>query len=193
MPFKTFVAGTEGLASDINTYLMEQSVMVFTNATARDADLPTPNEGMVVYLTNSDHYQFYTGAAWITTDLAWNAYTPTLTNVTATSTTAYYYRIGKVIHFFVYVVVSAAPTGIVTVSTPVTSTSVTRQSAEVRMSVAGTTYFGKGIFAGGGTTCQVVAMNASGTYVSSTATSATVPGAWVSGNSFLITGTYEAA
>lgn len=193
MAYKTFVAGTEGLASDINTYLMKQTVMVFADATARDAALTSPTEGMCVYLTGNVHYQFYNGTSWITTDIAWNAYTPTLTNVTATSTIAYYYRVGKVIHFFVYVVVSAAPTGLITVSLPITSTSVTRHSAEVRMVVAGTTYFGKGIFASSGTTCQVVAMNASGTYVSSTATSGTVPAAWVSGNTFLITGTYEAA
>jgi hypothetical protein len=193
MPYKLFMAGEEGLASDVNTYLMNQSVMVFTNSTARDAALTSPTEGMVVYLTGNDHYQIYNGSTWITTDLAWNAYTPTLTNHTNTSTTAYYYRVGKVVHFFVYGVVNAAPTGIITVSLPVTSTSVTRHIANVRMSVAGTTYFGSGIFASSGTTCQVVAFNAAGTYVSSTATSGTVPGAWVSGNSYLITGTYEAA
>ena len=193
MAYKTFVSGDILTASELNTYLMNQSVMVFTNATDRDANLTSPTEGMMVYLTGNDHYQLYNGSSWITTDLAWNAYTPTLTNHTNTSTTAYYYRVGKVVHFFVYGVVSAAPTGIITVSLPVTSTSVTRQLANVRMSVAGTTYFGSGIFASSGTTCQVVAFNAAGTYVSSTATSGTVPGAWVSGNSYLIVGTYEAA
>lgn len=193
MAYKTFVSGDVLTASELNTYLMNQSVMVFTNATDRDANLTSPTEGMMVYLTGNDHYQLYNGSAWITTDLAWNAYTPTLTNHTNTSTTAYYYRVGKVVHFFVYGVVSAAPTGIITVSLPVTSTSVTRHIANVRMSVAGTTYFGSGIFASSGTTCQVVAFNAAGTYVSSISTSGTVPGAWVSGNSYLIVGTYEAA
>lgn len=193
MPYKEFVPGEAGLASDVNTYLMNQSVMTFTNSADRDLNLTAPTEGMAVYLTGNDHYQFYNGSSWITTDLAWNAYTPTLTNHTNSSTTAYYYRVGKVIHFYVYGVVSAAPTGIITVSLPVQSTSATRQLANVRMVVAGTTYFGQGIFVASGLSCQIVAFYAAGTYLSSGSTSATVPAAWVSGNTYLIVGTYEAA
>lgn len=191
--YKTFLTGDILTASDTQTYFMDQVVTVFASTTARDAAITSPSEGMITYSKADDAYYIYSGSAWIAFDTTWIAFTPTLTNVTATSTTAYYYRVGKVIHFYVYVVVSAAPTGIITVSLPVTSTSVTRHSAEVRMSVAGTTYFGKGIFASSGTTCQVYAMNAAGTYVTSTATSGTVPAAWVSTNTFLITGTYEAA
>jgi hypothetical protein len=124
MPFKEFVAGTPALASDINTYLMEQSVMVFTNATARDAALPTPNEGMVVYLTASDHFQVYNGSAWVTFDIAWNAWTPTLTNLTqgtGATLSAFYARIGKTVVAQVYATMGTTPTvgGQFSISLPV--------------------------------------------------------------------------
>jgi hypothetical protein len=124
MPFKEFVAGTPALASDINTYLMEQSVMTFTNAAARDAALPTPNEGMVVYLTASDHFQVYNGSAWVTFDIAWNAWTPTLTNLTqgtGATLSAFYARIGKTVVAQVYATMGTSPTvgGQFSISLPV--------------------------------------------------------------------------
>jgi hypothetical protein len=175
MPYKLFVAGTEGLASDVNTYLMNQSVMTFADATARNAALPTPTEGMCVFLTTPDHFQIYNNTnGWVTFDTKWNAYTPTYSNVTVSTSTAYYYRTGKVTHFYDI------------------STSVLRHSVEVRYTLGASTFFGKGIFASSGTVCQLVATNVAGTYASSTSTSATVPGAWVAGNAFLVTGSYEA-
>lgn len=191
--YKTFNAGDILTASDVQTYLQDQVVATFATTTARDAAITSPSEGQFAYSKADDTYYIYSGTEWLPYSAAWISFTPTLTNVTTSTLNAAYFRTGKVVHFYVYGVVNAAPTGIITVSLPVTSTSVTRHIVNVRMSVAGTTYFGSGIFSGSGTTCQVVAFNASGTYVSSTSTSGTVPGAWVSGNTFLITGTYEAA
>jgi hypothetical protein len=124
MAYQTFVSGTPALASDINTYLMNQSVIVFTNSAARDAALTSPNEGMVVYLTASDHFQVYNGSAWVTFDIAWNAWTPTFTNLTQGSgatTSAYYARIGKTIVAQVYVTMGTTPTvgGQFSISLPV--------------------------------------------------------------------------
>jgi len=151
MPFKTFVAGTEGLASDINTYLMEQSVMVFTNAAARDADLPTPNEGMVVYLTGSDHFQVYNGSAWVTFDIGWNAWTPTFTNLTqgtGATTSAFYSRIGKTVVAQVYVTMGTTPTvgGQFSISLPVDHANSNRSGSigtcVMRDAGAGVSYLG---------------------------------------------------
>jgi hypothetical protein len=50
--FKTFNAGEVFTASDANTYLMQQAVMVFTNEAARDAAITSPSEGMHAYLTS---------------------------------------------------------------------------------------------------------------------------------------------
>lgn len=49
--FKTFAAGSVFTASDANTYLMQQAVMVFANEAARDAAITSPSEGMIAYLT----------------------------------------------------------------------------------------------------------------------------------------------
>ena len=57
---KTFVANEVLTAADVNGYLMEQSVMVFDDSTARDAAITTPTEGMVTYLKDTDEILKYT-------------------------------------------------------------------------------------------------------------------------------------
>tara|TARA_R110000803_G_scaffold94714_1_gene162423 strand:- start:430 stop:1227 length:798 start_codon:yes stop_codon:yes gene_type:complete len=42
---------------------MNQSVIVFANSTARDAALPTPTEGMLTYLEDTNNYQYW-DATW---------------------------------------------------------------------------------------------------------------------------------
>jgi hypothetical protein len=66
--FKTWVDGDILTAADVNTYLMEQAVMVFATSTARTTALPTPSEGMVSYLADSNVVEVYTGAAWVSLD-----------------------------------------------------------------------------------------------------------------------------
>jgi hypothetical protein len=66
--FKTWVNGDILTAADVNTYLMEQAVMVFATATARTTALPTPSEGMVSYLADTNVVEVYTGAAWVSLD-----------------------------------------------------------------------------------------------------------------------------
>jgi hypothetical protein len=70
---KTFTAGETLTASDVNTYLMEQSVMYFGGTAARASAVPTPTTGMVSYVgdTGSEtpastipQIEAYTGAAW---------------------------------------------------------------------------------------------------------------------------------
>jgi len=62
--FKTFVTGEVLTASDVNNYLMEQSICVFADATARDAGITTPEDGQFVFLTGSSTLQFYGSSAW---------------------------------------------------------------------------------------------------------------------------------
>lgn len=60
MAYKTFADGDVLTAADVNNYLMRQSVIVCTSGTR-----PTsPAEGMVIYETDTDTYQGYTGAVW---------------------------------------------------------------------------------------------------------------------------------
>lgn len=52
-------------AADLNEYLGDQVVTIFTSATARDAAMLTPIEGQVVYLTDVNKFQQYSGSAWV--------------------------------------------------------------------------------------------------------------------------------
>ena len=65
MAYKVFTNGSPLPASDLNTYLMNQSVMVFANSTARSAALTAPTEGMMTYLEDTNLVYVYTGAAWV--------------------------------------------------------------------------------------------------------------------------------
>jgi hypothetical protein len=62
--FKTFSAGEVLLASEVNTYLMQQAVMVFGSSAVRATAIPTPSEGMLAYLTDTNNVEKYTGAGW---------------------------------------------------------------------------------------------------------------------------------
>ena len=60
MAFKTFTAGETLTASDVNTYLAKQAVIVCTSGT-RPA---SPVEGMTIYETDTDRLACYDGASW---------------------------------------------------------------------------------------------------------------------------------
>ena len=64
MPRKTFIDGDVLPASDLNL-LMNQSVMTFATAAARTTALPTPTEGMVSYLEDTNQLFIYSGSAWV--------------------------------------------------------------------------------------------------------------------------------
>jgi len=83
MPRKTFTAGAVLAAADVNTYLMNQSVMTFAGTAARGSAIGTATEGMLTWLEDTNVYQYYNGSAW--TNLL-----PPATNATVTTgTTAY--------------------------------------------------------------------------------------------------------
>lgn len=69
--FREFVTGEVLTAANVNDFLMQQSVMKFADAAARDAALGTAvgggnalREGMVAYLDDTDTPQYYDGSAW---------------------------------------------------------------------------------------------------------------------------------
>jgi len=63
--YKLFVNGNTLSASDLNTYLNQQTVMVFASAAARTAALSgVLSEGMVSYRTDSHITEYYSGSAW---------------------------------------------------------------------------------------------------------------------------------
>ena len=65
--FTTFTAGNVLTASEVNNYLMEQSVMVFATTAARDSAVTAPEEGMVCFINSGDRTEglyTYTAGAW---------------------------------------------------------------------------------------------------------------------------------
>jgi hypothetical protein len=65
MPKKTFTAGEVLAAADVNTFLMDQSVMTFAGTAARGSAIGTATEGMLTYLEDTDLFQFYNGTIWV--------------------------------------------------------------------------------------------------------------------------------
>ena len=62
--FKTFASGEVLTAANVNGYLMQQTIMVFADSSARDTAIASPSEGMFVYLSDTNALQYYDGAAW---------------------------------------------------------------------------------------------------------------------------------
>ena len=56
---KVFTAGQVLAASDVNS-TVDQTVMVFADSAARTTAIPTPTEGMVAYLVDTNALQLYT-------------------------------------------------------------------------------------------------------------------------------------
>lgn len=79
MAYKVFANGFALNASELNTYLMNQSVIVFADAAARTAAF-TPTEGMVTYLQDTNALEVYNGTAWVAV-----GQDTTLTNVLITA------------------------------------------------------------------------------------------------------------
>lgn len=62
---KTFTAGDVLIAGDVNNFLMDQTVMVFANAAARTAAIPTPSKGMTTYRSDIDGIESFNGTAFV--------------------------------------------------------------------------------------------------------------------------------
>ena len=63
--YKLFATGDVLTAAQVNTYLMQQTVMVFASSAARTSALSgVLAEGMLSYLSDTNTLQYYDGAAW---------------------------------------------------------------------------------------------------------------------------------
>lgn len=68
---KLFTSGSVLTAAQVNTFLMDQTVMRFASEAARDAAFggagePTLAEGMVCYIDDGNSLFYYTGSTWAT-------------------------------------------------------------------------------------------------------------------------------
>ena len=67
--YKLFSTGDVLSASDVNTYLMQQTVMSFASAAARTTALSgILAEGLVSYLQDTNVVEIYTGSSWVSLD-----------------------------------------------------------------------------------------------------------------------------
>ena len=64
--YRLFATGEVLTAAQVNTYLQEQTVMVFASSAARTSALSTVlAEGMMSYLSDTNSVEVYNGSAWI--------------------------------------------------------------------------------------------------------------------------------
>ena len=64
MSRKVFTAGEVLAAADVNSFLMDQTVMSFAGTAARGSAIPTPVEGMYTHLEDTDRLEFWNGSSW---------------------------------------------------------------------------------------------------------------------------------
>jgi hypothetical protein len=149
--YRNWTAGDVPTATQFDTYIQEQTVMVFASTAARDTALSVPkSEGMYAYAVDINTLHFYNGAAWEIVHepiQTWN-----VTNITqngsrsCTTTRGWYQRSHGVWRAQLSLTITAAGssgTGI-SVATPFTlaSSHDVGGSFEYTRTVAGTSYVG---------------------------------------------------
>jgi hypothetical protein len=200
MAFKTFTAGTLATASDINTYLMKQSVSTFANVAARNAAITSPTEGQLAYTSDTDIFSYWDGSAWIPLIYGkdWTTgFTPSYTGIFAGNGTFdfAYARFGKTIFYrgaFTLGSTSTLSTNI-SFSLPVSGANSNRQFGQAVFQHS--TFYNGVAYMTGPTYLNFYAFNTAGTYSSLSAISGTgnIPQAWVNGNTLSFVITYQAA
>lgn len=194
---KTFTAGDVLTASDVNNYLMDQTVMVFAGTAARSSAIPTPSEGMFAVTTDNDQVDYYNGSAWVPALPvgAWQSWAPTLGDGWLNGNgvwDAFYTQIGKFVHVEARFTIGTTTTKgtSLLVSIPVTAKRGQRQAfgawgsrgpSPLYFTLTGTT-FG-----------NIYTYKVDTTYATYTSITATVPVTWVPGDIISFAFTYEAA
>ena len=65
MPKKVFTAGEVLSATDVNSFLMDQTIMTFAGTAARGSAILSPTEGMLTYLSDTNTFQFWNGSSYV--------------------------------------------------------------------------------------------------------------------------------
>lgn len=201
--YRNFASAEVLTSSNVMNYLMEQAVMSFASAAARDAAVTSPEEGMFVYLQDVDRYTAYANGAWIENLFAgaWATYTVTWSSsgtqpaIGNGSQTGRYARIGKTILFSANVTMgttSTYGTGSYSLSLPFAAAAFSvEQLANVRAydASAGLAYLGQGLIGSGSSTALIQTTNG-GSLLSATSA---VPFTWATSDQMRAFGMYEAA
>ena len=202
MPRKVFTAGEVLAAADVNEFLQDQAIMTFAGTAARGSAIPTPVEGMVTYLEDSASFESRSPSAWVPliTPGAWSTYNPTLAGITLGNGTlsARYSRIGRTVHFWIRIIfgTTTAITSGVAFGLPIAKSPNmgTPQGEAFFQQVGVLNTAPGGTFSNpGSNNVTLYALNASGTYITTSALSATIPFTWANTHQIGLKGTYEAA
>ncbi len=205
MAYKTFSNGDVLNASEINDNLMNQSVMVFSGTSARSAALPTPLDGMLTYLEDSDTYESYTAGDWVTVadGTGWTTFTPSwnsgLTVGNGTYAYAKFKKIGKTIDIQIRFVFgsTSAMTGDLQLETTLAMSRTSLNQpvlAYVLFRDDSANGMSQGLVLPSQSSRQRVVLranNASGTYLSQTNLSSTVPWTWATNDEVQYSARYE--
>ncbi len=62
---KVFASGDILTAAQVQGYLQDQAIMVFSGTAVRGTAITSPSEGMFSYLTDTNALQYYDGSAWV--------------------------------------------------------------------------------------------------------------------------------
>jgi len=89
---KTFSPGDVLTSSDVQNYLMDQSVMVFAGTAARTSAIPSPSAGMVAYST-ATQLQVYNGTAWVDASTGYGSASGTAASSTAITVSSVNYTL----------------------------------------------------------------------------------------------------
>jgi hypothetical protein len=196
---KTFTSGEILTASDVNTYLMEQSVMSFAGTASRSSAIPTPSDGMVTYLKDLDRLDVHNGSSYDPVELgAWQTWAPTLSGgwLNGNGTwSAVYTQVGKTIHVranFTLGSTTTKGTGMI-MSFPVPSkyTNGDLILCNCYLSVAGGTVVIGIARVNNASTFRIESIKADSTYAQREPITATAPATWATGDTFAFGFTYE--
>jgi hypothetical protein len=199
---KIFTAGDVLTASDVQSYLQDQTVMVFAGTAARSSAIATPTEGMFAVTTDDDEVDYYNGSAWVSALPvgAWKAYTPTLSGITLNNGTLdfKFCQIGKTVHVrgLITFGTTTALTTTVDLGCPVTAVNYPFAQVIGNFCTYSSLFAGAMVAVGSNTSFRCVLYNTAATYAVPTDLSTTVPygaGNWNTGKQIMVSYTYEAA
>jgi hypothetical protein len=202
MPRKVFTAGEVLAAADVNSFLMDQTVMSFAGTAARGSAIPSPVEGMLTYLEDSDEYQSYNGTNYVTVadGSGWTTFVPTWSNLTV-GNGVYSYAKFKIIGKTVSVSVrftfgsTSAITGDLQISLP---TEIQRFDVSTPANLYGIFADGPDIYPCVISTSATIrgrflirAISSAGTYAVRVGTSSTIPFTWAADDRIDFSAIYE--
>ena len=98
-----------------------QNRPAFSDATARDAAIPSPSPGIVAVIRSGASYTEYrwTGASWVQTYVPWTAYVPAVAGLPSTVAEARFHRAGSLVTVQVRLAATGPATGSIAVGLPV--------------------------------------------------------------------------